>query len=130
MKNDLKRFLTKTIGLTIIIAFIGWLVFSLLIPQYYLPVFPFLLGFFLIITVSVHAFQLKLAKKDMGKFARSNMLVTFFKLIIYSVFAVVYIANDPENALAFVIALMLLYFIYSFVEVVEISQISKRKVKE
>lgn len=130
MKNDLKRFLTKTIGLTIIIAFIGWLVFSLLIPQYYLPVFPFLLGFFLIITVSVHAFQLKLAKKDMGKFARSNMLVTFFKLIIYSVFAVVYIANDPENALAFVIALMLLYFIYSFVEVVEISQISKRNVKE
>lgn len=129
MNTDLKRFIAKTVVLSAVIALIGWLAFSLFIPQYYLPIFPYLLIFFLVVAISVHAYQLMLARKDMGKFTRSNMLVTFFKLVIYSIFAVVYIANDSENALAFVVALFFLYLIFSFVEVSEITRISKRKTK-
>jgi len=123
--KNMKSFIAKLILLTLAIALIGWLVFTLFLPQYYLPVFPYLLAFFFIVTLSVHAYQLKLAKKDLGKFTRSNMLITFFKLIIYSVFAVVYIANDKENAFAFVIALFLLYLIFSFIEVSEMSRFSR-----
>jgi hypothetical protein len=82
-----------------------------------------------VVTVAIHAYQMKLAKKDIGKFTRSNMLVTFLKLIIYSVVAVVYIASDSENALPFVIGLMLLYLVYSFVEVSEITRFSKNSKK-
>ena len=53
------------------------------------------------------------------------MLITFIKLILYSVFAVIYIANDRENAFVFVVTLFLLYLAFSFVEVVETSRISK-----
>lgn len=127
MTNDLKRFIAKTFGISAAIVLLGWLVFSLFIPQYYLPVFPYLLIFFLLVAILVHAYQLKLAKKDVGKFARSNMLITFFKLMLYSVFAIVYIANDKEHAFAFVIALFILYVVFSFVEVTEITRISKRK---
>lgn len=127
MNIDLKRFVAKTVVLSAAIALIGWLAFSLFIPQYYLPVFPYLLIFFLVVAISVHAYQLNLAKKDMAKFTRSTMLVTFFKLVIYSIFTVVYIANDSENALVFVVALFFLYLVFSVVEVSEITRISKRK---
>lgn len=125
MTNDLKKFIVKTIVISAVIALIGWLAFSLFIPQYYLPIFPYTLGFFYIVAIAVHAYQLKLAKKNMAKFTRSTMLITFFKLVIYSIFAVAYIANDSENALAFVIGLMLLYFIFSFIEVTEINKFTK-----
>ena len=127
MNTNLKRFIAKTTGITALIALVGWLVFSLFLPQYYLPILPYTVLFFLVVTILVHAYQLKQAKKDLAKFNRGNMLITFFKLIIYSIFAVAYIAVHPENALIFVICLMLLYLVYSFIEVVELTRISNKK---
>lgn len=121
----MKSFITKLTALTLAIALIGWLVFSLFLPEYYLPVFPFLLGFFFVVTLAIHAYQLKIAKKDIGKFARSNMLITFFKLMAYSLLAVIYIALDRENAIQFVAGLMFLYLVYSFFEVKEVSKINR-----
>ena len=77
------------------------------------------------VTLAIHAYQLKIAKKDIGKFARSNMLITFFKLMTYSVLAVIYIALDRENAIQFVVGLMFLYLVYSFFEVKEASKINR-----
>ena len=122
----MKGFIIKTLGVTLIIALIGWIVFSLFFIEYYIPVLPFLLIFFFITTLLIHACQLKISQKDIGKFARNNMLITFFKLILYSVVAVIYIAVDSKNAVTFVICLMLLYLIYNFLEVAEIT----RKIKK
>ena len=125
----MKQFTVKLLGVTVAIALLGWLVFSLFLAEYYLPVLPFLLLFFFVVTLLIHAYQLHLAKKDIGKFARSNMLITFFKLILYSVVVVVYIAVDSENAIVFVICLMLLYLVFTFVEVAEITRTQKSKKK-
>ena len=122
----MKAFIVKLTGVTFALALIGWLAFSLFLQQYYLPVLPFLLLFFFATTIGVHAYQLKLAKTDMGKFTRSNMLITFFKLILYSVVAVVYIALHKENAIQFVVCLMLLYLIFTFFEVSELTKISRK----
>jgi len=121
----LKKFILKLAGITIAIAAIGWLVFSFFLAKYYLPILPFLLLFFFVVTILIHAYQLKLEKKDIGNFARSNMLITFFKLILYSIIAVVYIAFDTGNAIVFVVCLMLLYFVFTFVEVAEITRKTK-----
>jgi hypothetical protein len=122
--NHMKQFIVKLIGITVAVAVAGWLVFSLFLPEYYLAVLPFLLLFFFIVTLVLHTYQINLAKKDMGRFTRSIMLVTFFKLILFSVVAFGYIAYDSENALVFVICLMLLYIIFTFFEVAEITRIS------
>ena len=68
-----------------------------------------------------------MAQKDLAKFTRSNMLLTFLKLIIYSVFAVVYIAVDRNHALVFVICLMILYVVFTFLEVSDLTRISKNQ---
>lgn len=125
----MKQFIAKILGVSAVMVILAWLVFSLFIPQYYLPVLPYMLIFFLIVTISVHAWQLKMAKKDIAKFTRSNMLITFLKLVIYSVFAVIYIALDKENALVFVICLMLVYLVFSFLEVSDLTRISKNRQK-
>ena len=122
----MKRFIVRLTGITLVIALISWLVFSLAIPEYYLPVFPFLLLFFYFITIAIYAWQLKQAQNDMGKFSRSTMLITFFKLILYVVAAIIYIALDSENAIPFVICLIILYLIYTFYEVAEITNILKK----
>jgi hypothetical protein len=126
----LKNFIYKLAGITIGIAVIGGLVFSLFLAEYYLTVLPFLLLFFFMVTILIHAYQLHLEKKDIGKFARSNMLITFFKLILYSVITVVYIAFDAENAIVFVVCLMFLYLVFTFVEVAEITRRSKSNIKK
>lgn len=123
----MKNFILKLAGVTIGIAIIGGLIFSLFLNEYYLPVLPFLLLFFFLVTVLVHAYQLKLAKKDIGKFARSNMLITFFKLVAYSLIAVVYIAFDAANAITFVICLAIIYSVFSFIEVSELSRMTRKK---
>lgn len=121
----MKQFIIKLLAITVAIAIIGGFVFSLILPQFYLPVLPFLLLFFFFVTLGIHAYQIKLAKKDMGKFTRSIMLITFFKLILFSIVAISYIAFDPDNALLFVICLMLLYLIFTFFEVTEITHVSR-----
>lgn len=121
----MKSFIAKLTGLTLITALAGWLVFSLWLPQYYLPVLPWLLVFFFLFTLIIHAYQVSLSKKDFGKFTRSNMIITFVKLIVYSVVAVLYIALDKENALPFVVCLFLLYLLFTFFEVRELSKISR-----
>ncbi|WP_297089157.1 hypothetical protein [uncultured Draconibacterium sp.] len=126
----MKSFLAKLTGITFAIALIGGLVFSLALPQYYIPILPFLLLFFYLTTLGIHSFLLKMSKKGIGTFTRSSMLVTTFKLLLFSVLAVIYIAIDRDNALSFVIYFMLLYIIYSIFEVVEISKITKSKNKQ
>jgi len=123
----MKSFIAKLTAITLAIALVGWLVFSLFLPEYYLTIFPFLLAFFFIVTFTIHSYQLKIAKKDIGKFARSNMLMTFFKLMTYSILAVIYIALDREHAIQFVVVLMILYLIFSFFEVKELSKINRAK---
>ena len=123
----MKKFIVKILGISAILAIIGWILFSFFIPEYYLAVLPFTLLFFLIVTILVHAWQLKMAKKGAAKFTRSNMLLTFVKLIIYSAFAIFYIAFDRENALVFVICLMIIYLIYTILEVSELSRVSSKQ---
>lgn len=120
----MKRFIINIAVISIVLALTGWLIFSQLIPQYYLPVLPFLLLFFAVASVFLHAYQLQLAKKDFAKFARSNMLVTFFRLVVYSAVAIIYIAVDSKNAKVFVICFVILYIVFTVFEVASLIKIT------
>lgn len=126
----MKRFIIAIAGISVGLALIGWLIFSQLIPEYYLPVLPFLILFFAVTSVLIHAYQLKIANKDMAKFTRSNMLFTFFKLVLYSAVAVIYMAVDTKNAKAFVICFMVLYLIFTFLEVFSLIRITTNSKKK
>lgn len=123
MSFEIKKFILKITIATLIIVFIGWIVFSYLLPAYYLEIFPVVLLFFYFFTLLIHSYQLNLAKKDMGKFTRQNMLMTFFKLVVYSLFTIIYVANNKENAISFVIVIMALYLVFTTLEVSDLMRI-------
>lgn len=122
----MKKFIINITIITAALILVGWLIFTQFIPQYYLPVFPFLLLFFAVMSVLIHAYQLQVAKKDMAKFTRSNMLTTFFKLFLYSAVAIIYIAADKVNAKVFVICFVLLYLIFTIFEVTSLASITSK----
>jgi len=126
----MKQFITGIAIISLLLTLIGWLIFSQFIPGYYLPVLPFLLVFFIVISISVHAFQLQQANNNMAKFARNNMLVTFLKLILYSAVAVIYFAFDSKNASVFFICFMLFYLIFTVFEVTSLVRVTSANKKK
>ncbi len=122
----MKNFLKKIVIATVILSLAGGLLFYFFLPEYYLPVLPYTLLFFLVVTVLIHAWQLNLAKKDPVKFSRYSMLITFLKLVIYSAFAIIYIAGSTENLLVFVIAIMIFYVVFTTIEVWELMRVTKK----
>lgn len=126
----MKNFIKNITVISIVLILTGWLIFSQFIPQYYLPVFPFLLVFFVVIAVAIHAYQLQLAKNNMAKFTRSNMIITFLKLFLYSAVAIVYIAVDTKNAQVFVICFVLLYIVFTIFEVFSLLKIPANTIKK
>lgn len=126
----MKQFISGIAIISLLLTLIGWLIFSQFIPEYYLPVLPFLLVFFIAISISVHAFQLQQANNNMAKFARNNMLVTFLKLILYSAVAVIYFVFDSKNAKVFFICFVLFYLIFTVFEVTSLIRVTSANKKK
>ena len=126
----MKKFVVNIILISVVLLIIGWVIFSMVIPQYYLPVLPFILMFFVVSSVAIHAYQLQLSKKDTAKFTRSNMIITFLKLFLYSAVAIIYIAVDTQNAKIFVSCFILLYVIFSVFEVLSLMKIPVNNIKK
>ncbi len=120
----MKKYIQNLLVVVLIITVLSWLVFSKIVPQYYLPVYPFIVLFYVVTSVLLFAYQLRLAEKDLGKFTRSIMLITFVKLILYSALAIVYIAIDTENAKIFVVCFMSLYAVFTVFEVFSLLNIT------
>ena len=127
MSNDLKRFILKIVMTVSVLVLLGWMVFTFIIPEYYIPILPYLLAFFTFITVLIHAWQLWIAKKDMQRFARSSMIISMLRLFLYSAVAIIYFANYTGNLAVFVISIIIIYIVFTFITVKDISEIARKK---
>jgi hypothetical protein len=123
----MRNYIIKLIALTLVLAVVGAVLFIIVVPQFYLPVFPWVLLFFAASSAGIHTYQLHMAKSDMGKFTRGNMILTFAKLLIYSAFAIIYIAIDTKNAKTFVAVFLILYLVFAVFEVISLAGLSHRK---
>ena len=123
----MKKYIQNLLVVIFVVSIISLFVFSKIIPQYYLPVFPFIILFYAIVSASVHAYQIRLATKNMGKFTRSILVITFLKLFVYSAVAVAYIAIDNENAKIFVVEFMTIYLVFTVFEVFSLLKITSNR---
>jgi hypothetical protein len=127
MNQDFKRYFVLIAAITSGIFLAGWAVFQWIIPKYYLSVMPYMLLFFALVSLLVFRFQLSVLTKDMGKFTRSTMILTIIRLFLYSAFALIYIVVKPQDALAFVVSLFVLYLVFNITEITEISRLARNK---
>ena len=126
MSRELKRFIGKILIAAVALATAGWAIFTWFAPNHYLPVLPWMLAFFTVVTILIHAWQLSLAKKDMGRFTRSSMVVSLLRLVLYSGFAIVFLINRSENIPAFVVSIVVVYIVFTFLEVADLARITKK----
>lgn len=127
MSTQFKRFVIKTFVAAAILVLFAWMVFGFVTPGKYLPVLPWMLAFIILITLITHAWLLSMAKKDMSRFARDNMIVSMLRLLLYSAFAFIYLYKKPEEPAVFVVSLVVCYIVFTYLAVADLSIITKRK---
>ncbi len=127
MDRDIRNFITRILIAGIVMIILGWIVFTYIMPGKYLQVLPWMLAFFTLIAILTHAWQVKLSKKKLSQFTRNSMIVSILRLLLYSVFAIVYLASNQENAAVFVVCLIFVYSVYTIFEVSELSRVVKKR---
>jgi hypothetical protein len=125
----MKNFLIKSTLLTIIVFTVGVVVYSTVFNKFYLPILPVILVFFYVLTNLVHAYLLKLAVKSSSRFTSQYMATSFLKMFFYLAVAIVYVVINKDNAKTFLINYLLLYTVFTSLEVFEFSKIVRQKNK-
>jgi ABC-type dipeptide/oligopeptide/nickel transport system permease subunit len=127
MSREFSKFLTKILLAAVVLAIAGWIIFSFFVPQHYLPVLPWMLLFFVLVTLLTHGYQLRVAKKDMVRFTRISMIMSMLRLALYSLFAIVYLANNSEKAAVFVVCLVTVYIVFTIIEVANLARVTRKQ---
>jgi hypothetical protein len=125
----MKAFLIKSTILSFIIFLIGTILYSTLLSPYYLSVLPFIVLFFFVVTNLVHAYLLKISVKSGAKFTSQYMAVSFIKMFFYLAVAIVFVLFNKEVAKPFLLNFLLLYILYTFIEVYEFSKLVRQRGK-
>lgn len=127
MSRDLKRFIAKILIAAIALAFAGWVIFTWFAVGHYLPVLPWMLAFFTVVAILIHAWQLTVAKRNMAKLTQTSMIVSLLRLVLYSGFAIVFLINHSENIPAFIVSIVVVYMVFTFLEVKELATMTKKR---
>ena len=127
MRFNLVTFLRKLIIFTLIVGVAGFGIVQFIPAEYVTPTLPYLLAFFMAVTILVHFTLMQVSKKRTLQFSNYFMLVTFGKLIFFLTIILVYFLLNREDALPFAIAFFILYILFTVFEVVQSLALAKVK---
>ncbi len=125
MNAEIRKFLIRISLVSLVLVFTGFILFRWFFPESYLPVYWLALVLFYLFTLATYIWQVKTAQKNLDKFSRLNTVATFLRLLIYIAFTVIYLAIDTEQAVAFVIVIMVLYITFTVIEVRSIAKVAR-----
>ncbi len=123
----LPKFIQKTLLFSALIAITAYFVFNFLVPQHYLPIFPFLIAFFVFITIGVHAVLTRAGKLKISKFSTYFIGSITAKLFIYIIFISIFVFTNKTDAVPFLITFLILYFLFTFFETYALLKDLKKK---
>ncbi|MBQ6070834.1 MAG: hypothetical protein IKQ75_02405 [Bacteroidales bacterium] len=117
-KIPIKKFSFRILVFSVVVAALTVL-FQWLCPAYASPALPFIVLFFLIITLFSLYIVLRDSSGKAGKqFVSNYMLSRVVKLLSCLLFLVLYMVLNKKDAWRFAIAFLIIYFLYAIVEVI------------
>ena len=125
----MKAFFIKSAILTLLLFLLGTVLYTTLLKPFYLMVLPFMVLFFFAGTNLVHAYLLKIAINSGSRFTSQYMAVSFIKMFFYLAVAIVFVIFNKEIAKPFLLNFLVLYIIYTFIEVYEFSKLVRQRGK-
>jgi hypothetical protein len=121
------NFLRNIFIFATILILISLLIFYFIIPQYYLPIFPFLFLLFLIVNSAFSFLMVVSAKKRNVIVIRSFLLGWTLKLFLYVLFLIIYVILDKANAVNFLLQFACIYIAFSGFEIASLIRNFKKQ---
>jgi hypothetical protein len=122
MTKSLIPFIKKISILTLSLCVFYFVFFFFVNPDLFLPVFFLVILFLYCLTLIVHNILIKSSKDRLAKFSVNFMIATSIKLVLYTIFIVLYLISDKQNAIPFVAFFLFNYFIFTIFEVYSITK--------
>ena len=125
MKNIKKKSIIYLSAMTLILVFLTVMVSLLFSSVHVTPVFPYILIFFYVVTLFILLIVGQSMQKRIRYFVNTYMIVTFVKLISFSIIVVVYLLVNKNDAIPFVVTFFIYYLFYAIFEVVALRGMSE-----
>jgi len=127
VQKEFKLFLFKVSILSVALLVIYGILINSFLKLYSFNIFPFLLLYFIVITICTYFILLKTNALSQIKFINRYILLTTIRLFLNIIIIIVYLFNYKSTAIIFVITFLFLYAIYSVFEIISILSIIKKK---
>ena len=110
-------FFKKIVIFTIIIVVLEYILSTQIPPNLVSNAWPVIILFFLAFTVLMHRYLLKSTEGRPQKFIFSFMMITTIKILLYLGVILIYILINRPDAVAFIAAFFLNYFLFTGFEI-------------
>ncbi len=121
-----KDFLKKTTFLTLAIFLVYAIIIFLVPDKYISPAIPATIFFFLLLTISVFYFQIKISLQKTSRMVNFFMLATALKLLLFLVIVISYSLANKEDAVNFIISFFIIYLAFSVFEVIQLLTLQEK----
>ena len=125
MKSLKKKIILILSVMSLLLVFVSLMISLIFSALHISPAYPYILIFFYLITLLVIVILGKSMQKRIGYFVNSYMIVTFVKLIFFSLVIVAYLFTNKADAIPFVVTFFVYYLFYAIFEVVALRQMSE-----
>lgn len=124
--SEIRDFLTKTLLFCLVLAGISLLLFTTILRDHYLNIFPVQFAVVALVTLLSHLRLMKTVRMNVMRFSTTYLATMSIKLFLYIIFILVCLLIDRSRAIDFVISFLILYIFFTIFEVIEISNFLKK----
>lgn len=124
--SPLKKFIVQGIFITLLLAVIGYFLFTGVLSPYYQVILPFVLLFIFLFTTVIHAILLKTARKKPKKLVNRFLMLTGLKMMIYLFIMIIYLIISKQDSAPFLLTFFVVYLVFTIFEISSILSCLKR----
>jgi hypothetical protein len=126
ISTEKRFFYKKALLFCLVLIGISLLLFDSVLKNYYLNQYPLQFGLIAVVTFFSHLKLMNAIEQNARRFSTTFLATMSIKLLIYIIFIIVCLLIDRSQAINFVVTFMVLYFIFTIFEVIEISNFLKK----
>ncbi len=124
--SPLKKFIVQGFFITLLLAVIGYFLFTRVFNPYYQVILPFVLLFIFLFTTVIHAILLKTARKKPKKLVNRFLMLTGLKMMVYLFIMIIYLIISKQDSAPFLLTFLIVYLVFSIFEILSILSYLKR----
>jgi hypothetical protein len=126
ISSEKRFFYKKALLFCLVLIGLSLLLFDSVLKDFYNRLFPVQFGLIALVTFFSHLKLMNAIEQNARRFSTTFLATMSMRLFIYATFIVICLLIDRTRAISFVISFMILYFIFTIFEVIEISNFLRK----